>query len=52
LTQLAISALGGLRVTLDGRLVDSFETDKARAPVIYLAVEADRAHRREESAGL
>jgi len=41
LTQLAISAPGSLRVTLDGRFVDSLETDKARAMLVCLAVEAD-----------
>ncbi|MBN1247250.1 MAG: winged helix-turn-helix domain-containing protein [Anaerolineae bacterium] len=50
--QLAISTLGSLRVTFDGRLVDSFGTDKARALLVYLAVEGGRPHSRETLAGL
>ena len=52
MTQLAISLLGPLQVTLDGEPVTDFATDKARALLAYLAVEADRPHRRDELAGM
>jgi DNA-binding SARP family transcriptional activator len=44
--------LGPFRVTLDGELVSSFKYDHVRALLAYLAVEADRPHRRERLAGL
>jgi predicted ATPase/DNA-binding SARP family transcriptional activator len=49
---LAIQLLGSFRVTLGGKLVTKFESDKVRALLTYLAVEADRPHRREKLAGL
>lgn len=49
---LSLSLLGPLQVTLVGTPVVSFESDKVRALLFYLAVEADRAHRREVLAGL
>jgi predicted ATPase/DNA-binding SARP family transcriptional activator len=39
-------------VTLEGEPVTRFESDKARALLAYLTVEADRAHRREKLAGM
>ncbi len=52
MTQLCISVLGTLRVTLDGAPVSDFESAKARALLVYLAVEADRSHNRDALAGL
>jgi len=50
--QLAIRLLGGFRVDVAGWPITAFETDKARALLAYLAVEADRPHRREALAAL
>ncbi|MBM3134701.1 MAG: tetratricopeptide repeat protein [Chloroflexi bacterium] len=47
MTRLSILLLGPLQVTLDGQPVTGFETEKARALLAYLALEADRPHRRE-----
>lgn len=52
MAQLTISLLGSFQVTLDGSPVTDFATDKARALLAYLAVEAGRPHRREALAGL
>jgi DNA-binding SARP family transcriptional activator len=49
---LAISLLGPFQVSLDGKPVTAFESDKVRALLAYLAVEADQPHRRESLAGL
>ncbi len=46
MAQLAISLLGTFHVTLDGQPQAAFETDKARALLAFLAVEANRPHRR------
>ena len=50
--QLSISLLGPFQVTLDGEPVTTFDSDKGRALLAYLAMEADRPHRRESLAGL
>ena len=50
--RLAISLLGPFQVTVDGVPVTSFESDKVRALLAYLAVEARAPHRRERLAGL
>ena len=52
MTRLVVRLLGGYRVELDGQAVYGFETDKARALLAYLVVEADRPHRRETLASL
>jgi len=52
MSRLVISLLGPLRVTLDGDPVTGFESDKVRALLAYLAVEAQVPHRREKLAGL
>ncbi len=52
MARLSICLLGHLQVTLDGKPVTGFESDKVRALLAYLAVEADRPHRREKLAGL
>jgi WD40 repeat protein/DNA-binding SARP family transcriptional activator len=49
---LSILLLGPFQATLDGAPVTDFVSDKARALLAYLAVEADRPHRRESLAGL
>jgi len=49
---LSILLLGPFQATLDGAPVTGFVSDKARALLAYLAVEADRPHRRERLAGL
>ena len=52
MTQLTISLLGPFQVILDDSPITDFATDKARALLVYLAVEVDRPHRREALAGL
>ncbi len=52
LARLSLSLLGPLQVTLDGQPVTGFKSNKVRALLAYLAVEADRPHRREVLAGL
>ena len=49
---LSIRLLGPIQVTLAGEPVTNFVTDKVRALLAYLAVESDKAHRREYLAGL
>jgi DNA-binding SARP family transcriptional activator len=49
---LAIQLLGSFWVTLDGEPVTAFESDRVRALLAYLAMEADRPHRRESLVGL
>ncbi|MCG8349935.1 MAG: AAA family ATPase [Chloroflexales bacterium] len=44
---LAIRTLGGFQAMLGGSELTRFESDKARALLIYLALEGDRPHRRE-----
>jgi DNA-binding SARP family transcriptional activator len=52
MARLSICLLGPLQVTLDGQAVTALESDRVRALLAYLAVEADRPHRREKLAGL
>jgi predicted ATPase/DNA-binding SARP family transcriptional activator len=52
LSRLSIHLFGSLRVILNGEAVTGFESQKARALLAYLAVEADRAHPREKLAGM
>jgi predicted ATPase/DNA-binding SARP family transcriptional activator len=49
---LTLRLLGSPEVILDGEPATGFVSDKARALLFYLAVEADRAQRRETLAGL
>jgi DNA-binding SARP family transcriptional activator/predicted ATPase len=51
-TQLSIRLLGPFQVTLEEEPATGFESDKVKALLAYLAVTADRAHRRETLAGL
>lgn len=50
--QLKLSLLGSFSAILDGKAIQAFESDKVRALLAYLAVEADRPHRREALTGL
>jgi len=50
--RLSLSCLGPFQVTLDGQPVTNFKSNKVRALLAYLAVEANRPHRRESLAGL
>ena len=49
---LSIRLLGPIDISLDGQRVVGFKSDKVRALLVYLAVEAGRPHRRESLAGL
>jgi DNA-binding SARP family transcriptional activator len=51
-THLLINLLGQFQVTIGGETATGFDSDKVRALLAYLAVEADRPHRREALAGL
>jgi DNA-binding SARP family transcriptional activator len=52
MARLSISLLGGISISLDGRPVTGFESNKARALLVYLATETDRTHSREKLAAL
>ena len=52
MARLSLSVLGPFQAALDGEPIARFESDKVRALLAYLAVEADRPHRRERLAGL
>lgn len=52
MVRLAAHLFGPFQVTLDGKPVTGFESDKARALLAYLIVEAELPHRREKLAGL
>jgi predicted ATPase/DNA-binding SARP family transcriptional activator len=52
MTRLSIHLLGQLQVLVDGEPVTGFESNKVRALLVYLAVEAGRPHHREMLAEL
>jgi DNA-binding SARP family transcriptional activator len=52
MSRLIIELLGTFRVTLDERPVTGFKSDKVRALLAFLAVNANRPHRREMLATL
>ena len=52
MARLVVRLLGGFDVELDGKAIHKFESDKCRALLAYLVVEAGRPHRRETLAGL
>ena len=52
MARLSVSLLGPFQATLDGQPIASFESDKVRALLAYLAAEAGRGHPREKLAGL
>jgi WD40 repeat protein/DNA-binding SARP family transcriptional activator len=47
MTRLSIHLLGSFRADLNGRPVKDFKSDKVRALLAFLAVEADRPHSRD-----
>jgi DNA-binding SARP family transcriptional activator len=51
MAHLSVSLFGPLQAALDGQPFTGFDSDKVRALLAYLAVESDRAHRRESLAG-
>ncbi|MBI5304765.1 MAG: tetratricopeptide repeat protein [Chloroflexi bacterium] len=52
MARLSLSLLGPFQVALNGKPITDFESDRVRALLAYLAVEADRPHRREKLAAL
>ncbi len=52
MTHIDIQLFGTFQVTLKGSRVTDFATDKARALLAYLVVEAEKVHRRDVLAGL
>ena len=52
MAHLTLSLLGGFHAAMDGMPVPGFDTDKTRALLAYLAMEAAHAHGREALAGL
>ncbi len=48
--RLDLSLMGEPEMRLDGNIIENLESEKARALLIYITVEADRAHRRAEIA--
>src|SRR3954470_8630998 len=52
MNSLSLSLFGQLQITSAGVPVTAFESDKARALLVYLAIESERAHRREALAAL
>lgn len=52
MARLSLSLLGSPEIALDGEPPLRFKYDKVRALLLYLAVEADRPHRRETLAAL
>ena len=52
MTHLSLALLGPIQVTLAGQPITPFKYDKVGALLVYLAVEAERAHEREALMGL
>ncbi|RIK38920.1 MAG: hypothetical protein DCC55_19615 [Chloroflexi bacterium] len=52
MARLSLSVLGGFQVKVNGEPITAFESNKVRALLAYLAVEADRPHDRPALAGL
>ncbi|MHB1319642.1 MAG: BTAD domain-containing putative transcriptional regulator, partial [Anaerolineae bacterium] len=52
MAHLSLGVLGPLQVLIDDVPVTALESDKVRALLVYLAVEAHRPHRRESLVGL
>jgi DNA-binding SARP family transcriptional activator/predicted ATPase len=52
MAHLVIRLLGPFQASLDGEPITGFHSDKVRALLTYLCVEAERPHRRERLAGL
>ena len=52
MAKLSLSLLGSFQAFLGEELITNFKSNKVRALLAYLAVEADKLHRRESLAGL
>lgn len=52
MARLSMWLFGPFQATLDGKALEGFKSDKARALLAYLVVEAGRPHSRESLAGL
>jgi DNA-binding SARP family transcriptional activator len=52
MAHLSIALLGPFQACLDGQPITTFKSDKARALLAYLAVEAARPHARDTLAAL
>ena len=52
MARLSLRLFGPFHATLGGELITAFKSDKARALLAYLVVDAERPHRRERLAGL
>src|SRR3954463_10870663 len=52
MSRLSLSLLGRLQITLNRQPVGGFAYNKARALLVYLAIEADRPHHRDALVGL
>ena len=52
MARLDLTFLGAIQARLDGQSIKDFESDRVRALLAYLAVEADRPHRRDALAAL
>jgi len=52
MARLSLSFLGTFQATKEGNAVVGFESNKVRGLLIYLAVESDHPHSREELAGI
>ncbi|MEM7130966.1 MAG: BTAD domain-containing putative transcriptional regulator [Chloroflexota bacterium] len=52
MSQLILNLFGAFQAQLNGQPIKHFESDKARALLAYLVVEAEEPHRREKLAGL
>ncbi len=50
--KLSVHCLGGLRIELDGRIISAFETDKAKALLVYLTSSPRHGYQRSHLAGL
>ncbi|KAA3663681.1 MAG: hypothetical protein DWQ04_09555 [Chloroflexi bacterium] len=50
--RLEVSLLGSFQITINEQLLTNFESDKARALLAYLVIEANHSHRREALAAL
>jgi predicted ATPase/DNA-binding SARP family transcriptional activator/Tfp pilus assembly protein PilF len=52
MARLELAVLGGFHAALDGTTISSFDSDKTRALLVYVAVEVAYAQRRDVLAGL
>src|SRR5215470_14566656 len=52
MARLSLSLLGAVQLSLDSAAVTTLDSDKVRALLIYLAIEAQQPHRRERLVGL